>query len=131
MNAQRKGRERFLRRRNYTECCAGSVWPDDGEAGMGRMRTGSGPSRSVLVVGFLVATMLAVLAPSAAILGRPAGSADAATATSAATSAYESAVLVDTPVGYWRLGEPAGTTTAADSSGRGLNGAYSGGVTTG
>lgn len=36
----------------------------------------------------------------------------------------------DGPVAYWRLGESSGT-NAADSSGNGLNGTYTGGVTLG
>lgn len=36
---------------------------------------------------------------------------------------YEEEILLDNPVGYWRLGESSGT-TANDSSGNGLNGTY-------
>lgn len=36
---------------------------------------------------------------------------------------YQSTVLADAPIGYWRLGESSGS-TAADSSGNGLNGTY-------
>lgn len=43
---------------------------------------------------------------------------------------YRSAVLADTPAGYWRLGELSGT-TAADSSGNARNGTYSGTYTLG
>src|SRR5262245_26520218 len=43
-------------------------------------------------------------------------------ATDAGTS-YAGVVLSDGPVGYWRLGELAGT-TASDSSGNGRNGTY-------
>lgn len=37
---------------------------------------------------------------------------------------YAATVLTDNPRGYWRLGEPAGTTTATDASGNGLHGTY-------
>lgn len=40
---------------------------------------------------------------------------------------YADEVLADSPVGYWRLGESSGT-AAADSSGNGLDGTYTGGV---
>jgi len=39
-------------------------------------------------------------------------------------------VLADNPIAYWRLGEGSGT-TAADASGNGRNGVYTGGVTLG
>src|SRR4051812_1334419 len=45
-------------------------------------------------------------------------------------SYYSSAVLALSPIAYYRLGESSGT-TAADSSGNGLNGTYNGGVTLG
>lgn len=41
-----------------------------------------------------------------------------------AVPAYASAVSADSPRAYWRLGEDAGSTVAADSSGTGLNGTY-------
>lgn len=44
--------------------------------------------------------------------------------------AYKATVLADSPVGYWRLGEASGT-NAADSSGNGNTGTYTGGVTLG
>ncbi len=37
-------------------------------------------------------------------------------------------VLADRPVGFWRLGEPAGSTTAADASGSGNAGSYEAGI---
>ncbi|MBB5867321.1 hypothetical protein F4553_000700 [Allocatelliglobosispora scoriae] len=40
------------------------------------------------------------------------------------TSAYDTAVLADAPVGYWRLGD--GGSTVADSSGNGHTGTYTG-----
>lgn len=43
---------------------------------------------------------------------------------------YESEVLADNPLIYWRLGEPSGT-TAADLSGNGNDGTYNGAVTLG
>jgi hypothetical protein len=43
---------------------------------------------------------------------------------------YQTQVMADSPFGYWRLGETAGT-SAADSSGHGNTGTYSGGVTLG
>jgi hypothetical protein len=45
-------------------------------------------------------------------------------------SAYADAVLADAPVGYWRLGETAGT-SAVDSSGHAHAGTYLGGVVLG
>jgi hypothetical protein len=48
----------------------------------------------------------------------------------AAASTYPGEVLADSPVGYWRLGESAGT-TALDASGNGRSGTYVGGVTRG
>jgi hypothetical protein len=50
--------------------------------------------------------------------------------TGEATADYASEVLADNPVGYWRLNELSGT-TAFDSSGKGFNGTYIGGVTLG
>jgi hypothetical protein len=46
-------------------------------------------------------------------------------------NAYADAVLADGPVAYWRLDEPAGASTAADSSGRALDGTFSGRVSLG
>lgn len=43
---------------------------------------------------------------------------------------YADEVLIDGPVGYWRLGEASGT-TAADSSGNSLTGTYTGSYTLG
>src|SRR5439155_12503384 len=40
-------------------------------------------------------------------------------------------VLADRPAGYWRLGEPANSGTAVDSSGNGLSGSYESGITLG
>src|SRR5438132_757282 len=48
-----------------------------------------------------------------------------------APPSYEARVRADNPIGYWRLGEAPGATTAADISGNGNNGAYSGGITLG
>jgi hypothetical protein len=45
-------------------------------------------------------------------------------------SPYADAVLTDSPIGYWRLGETSGN-VAADSSPNGLAGTYTGGVTLG
>ena len=50
-------------------------------------------------------------------------------ASTAATS-YADTVLADTPAGYWRFGEPSGT-TALDSSGHANNGTYINGPTLG
>jgi hypothetical protein len=58
-----------------------------------------------------------MLSPLAAQLG-PLGRAVAVPRT------YEAVVLADSPVAFWRLGEPSGT-QAADSSGNGLHGTYS------
>jgi Concanavalin A-like lectin/glucanases superfamily len=44
---------------------------------------------------------------------------------------YPTEVMSDSPVGYWRLGDPVGGTTAFESSGRGPNGVYTGGYTLG
>lgn len=46
-------------------------------------------------------------------------------ASGASLTAYPSAVLADGPAGYWRLGESAGVSAAADSSGGGHPGTYS------
>jgi hypothetical protein len=48
-----------------------------------------------------------------------------------ASQRFADEVMVDGPVGYWRLGEPLGSTTAADTSGNGQNGEVTGGVTFG
>src|SRR2546428_9914972 len=40
-------------------------------------------------------------------------------------------LLSDGPAGYWRLGEPAGATTAADASGNAITGSYQQGVSLG
>lgn len=45
--------------------------------------------------------------------------------TSSSGSSYDSTVLADSPVGYWKLAEISGT-TAADSSGNSINGTYNG-----
>ena len=47
------------------------------------------------------------------------------------TSAYVDSVLTDSPVGYWRLGDAAGATTALDWTGNGNTAAVAGGVTFG
>lgn len=44
------------------------------------------------------------------------------------STAYTGTVLNDNPIGYWRLGEPSGT-TAYDASGNGYHGTYNGGFT--
>jgi hypothetical protein len=44
---------------------------------------------------------------------------------------FANKVMVDLPIGYWRLGEAPGTASAADASGNGNNGTYSGGITLG
>ena len=49
----------------------------------------------------------------------------------AAPVTYEVRVLADAPFGYWRMGEAPGATAAADTSGNGNAGTYSGGVTLG
>jgi hypothetical protein len=46
-------------------------------------------------------------------------------------SAYRAAVLADSPAGYWRLGDPPGTTTCLPENGLGPDGAVVGGVTFG
>jgi hypothetical protein len=43
-----------------------------------------------------------------------------------ATTAYAAEVDADEPIAWWRLGEPVGAATAADRSGNGIHGAYSG-----
>ncbi len=48
-----------------------------------------------------------------------------------ATTSYQQAVLESGPVFYWRLGEPAGATTAQDATGRGNIGSYTGPLTLG
>ena len=54
-----------------------------------------------------------------------------AASTQAAQIEFANAVMTDNPIGYWRLGEAPGIANAADSSGRGNNGTYSGGITLG
>ena len=55
-----------------------------------------------------------------------------ATSTQAAPMGFATEVSADGPIGYWRLGEGAVSASAADSSGRGNNGTYSGsGITLG
>jgi Concanavalin A-like lectin/glucanases superfamily len=44
---------------------------------------------------------------------------------------FATEVLADGPIGYWRLGEATGTSSAADASGNGNGGTYSGGITLG
>lgn len=46
-------------------------------------------------------------------------------------SNYPNVVLRDQPLGYWRFGDPAGSSTVADSSGNGYTGTVNGGVTLG
>ncbi len=46
-------------------------------------------------------------------------------------SSYKDTVLADSPVGYWRLGEAAGATSAADASASGNGGSYLNGPTLG
>jgi hypothetical protein len=48
-----------------------------------------------------------------------------------ASSTFAAEVLADGPIGYWRLGEVAGSLSAADASGNRNDGAPSGGVTFG
>ena len=43
-------------------------------------------------------------------------------------SYYSSVILGDNPVGYWRFGEPYGSTTALDQTVNANNGTYTGGV---
>ncbi len=47
------------------------------------------------------------------------------TSSQAAPTSYAVQVIKDTPIGYWRLGEAIGSTSAVDLSGHGNNGAYS------
>ena len=56
---------------------------------------------------------------------------DAKKETKMAIENYADEVMADGPVGYWRLGQPPGSTTAADSSGNGHTGEVRGGVTFG
>jgi large repetitive protein len=48
-----------------------------------------------------------------------------------AASPYRAAVLSDSPLGYWRLGEAVGSTTCHDETGNGHDGTVMGGVTFG
>jgi acid phosphatase type 7 len=71
------------------------------------------------------------LRPLAAVTAIALGASLAVTAAAAnAASSYSSTVLNDGPIAYWRLGETGGT-TAADASGNGHAGTYSGGVSLG
>jgi Concanavalin A-like lectin/glucanases superfamily len=56
---------------------------------------------------------------------------DASGADGASGSAYRAAVVADNPVGYWRLGDPAGSTTCHAVPGYGTDGTVIGGVTFG
>ncbi len=47
------------------------------------------------------------------------------------SSPYSAAVLLDSPAGYWRLGDAVGSTTCHDETGNGHDGAVAGGVTLG
>jgi hypothetical protein len=49
----------------------------------------------------------------------------------ASADSYSTAVLSDSPLAYWRLGEPSSASTAVDSSPHGLNGFYESSVTPG
>ncbi|MEU4396662.1 LamG-like jellyroll fold domain-containing protein [Kribbella sp. NPDC023855] len=51
---------------------------------------------------------------------------DPITVASTASTAYDQIVNSDGPQAYWRLGEPAGTTTSVDASGQSNNGTYTG-----
>ena len=51
---------------------------------------------------------------------------DPLTVASTTSTAYEQLIGSDGPQAYWRLGEPAGTTTSVDTSGQSNNGPYSG-----
>jgi hypothetical protein len=51
---------------------------------------------------------------------------DQITVASAASTAYDQIVNADGPQAYWRLGEPAGTTTSVDASGQSNNGTFTG-----
>lgn len=73
------------------------------------------------------ATFLTRLGPLASAVG--AGS--AITTTPTQVSNYKTTILGENPLGYWRLGDPVGSTTAADSSGNALTGTVNGSVTFG
>ncbi|GAA1615197.1 MULTISPECIES: LamG-like jellyroll fold domain-containing protein [Kribbella] len=51
---------------------------------------------------------------------------DPVTVATTASTAYDQIVNADGPQAYWRLGEPAGTTTSVDSSGQSNNGTFTG-----
>jgi Concanavalin A-like lectin/glucanases superfamily len=59
--------------------------------------------------------------------GSPEGG-DASVSEGGGASAYRAAVLADSPVGYWRLGDPPGTTSCQPEDGLGSAGAVTGGV---
>lgn len=52
-------------------------------------------------------------------------------ATSDGSGIYETTILSDNPIGYWRLGEDTGSTADNIGSGSGIDGTYDGGVTLG
>ncbi len=60
--------------------------------------------------------------------GDAAGSLDGWSLDITTDDAYASVVAADAPAGYWRFGEPSGSTVQLDSSGHGNNGTYLGGV---
>ena len=51
---------------------------------------------------------------------------DPLTVASTASTAYDQIIASDGPQAYWRLGEPAGTTTSVDASGQSNNGTFTG-----
>lgn len=75
-------------------------------------------------------TLAGGLTPTAVIAKRPGRSLTAGLTPvgGAFGVGYAGAVIQDNPVGYWRLGEPSGT-TAADATGNGHGGTYTGGYT--
>ena len=60
--------------------------------------------------------------------GDAAGSLDGWSLDITTDDTYASVVAADAPAGYWRFGEPSGSTVQLDSSGHGNNGTYLGGV---
>jgi subtilisin-like proprotein convertase family protein len=61
--------------------------------------------------------------------GDAAGSLDGWSLDITTDDTYAGVVAADAPAGYWRFGEPSGSTVQIDSSGHGNNGTYLGGVT--
>jgi len=89
---------------------------------------GSPPQTSVVSTYAPSSAITGTSTPLTAITGTYAPTATSVIGTVTLANDYRAAVLADGPIGYWRLGEASGL-VAADSSGNGRDGTYTGGVT--